>query len=197
MDVKPYLDYLDKEMTIMGILSGICIAGPAGILNVALSKDLQGLLWVPGHSFIVVGSVLCVIASLFFYKERSTLAWYYGQICLAEATTTKENATSELTEWLEEADSWATWWSYGVGFTFLIAGFSEYLLAFLFLFLPKYWAWLGTNSHTAKGFALFVCLGAVCVVAPIQYYVRIHYTLSEDAWIDFRNDIFQRFKRGK
>jgi hypothetical protein len=33
VDVKQYLEYLDKEMTIMGILSAVSVAAPAGILN--------------------------------------------------------------------------------------------------------------------------------------------------------------------
>jgi len=36
IDTKKYLEYLDKEMTIMGILSAIAIATPAGVLNALL-----------------------------------------------------------------------------------------------------------------------------------------------------------------
>jgi hypothetical protein len=41
MYTKKYLEYLDKEMTIMGILSAVCVAAPAGILNAVLSKDSE------------------------------------------------------------------------------------------------------------------------------------------------------------
>jgi hypothetical protein len=57
MDTKKYLEYLDKEMTIMGILSAVCVAAPAGILNAVLSKDsdVKSMFWNPGHFFIVIG----------------------------------------------------------------------------------------------------------------------------------------------
>ncbi len=85
METKEYLDYLSKEMTIMGILSGVSIATPAGILHAVLSKDDPGNLWSSGQVFIAAGSVLCVMAAGFFYKQRSLLAWYYDQIALTEA----------------------------------------------------------------------------------------------------------------
>lgn len=33
---KDYREYLDKEMTIMGILSAVSVAAPAGVLNFVL-----------------------------------------------------------------------------------------------------------------------------------------------------------------
>jgi hypothetical protein len=38
MEAKQYLEYLDKEMTIMGILSGVSVAVPAGILSTVLGE---------------------------------------------------------------------------------------------------------------------------------------------------------------
>jgi hypothetical protein len=131
MDTTRYAEYLDKEMTIMGIVSAVSLAAPAGILSVVLGdhSDIKTALWNTGQFFIVAGSVLCVVASLYFYKQRSMLAWFYGQICLAEALEDKATRIEKLRKWLTDADSWATWWPYSWGFTTLVAGFVEYLLA--------------------------------------------------------------------
>jgi hypothetical protein len=107
MDAKQYLEYLDKEMTIMGILSAVAVAAPAGILSAVLANhnDVKTALWNTGQIFILAGSVLCIIAAFCFYKERSLLAWFYGQICLTEALTNKKSISARLGEWLREADS--------------------------------------------------------------------------------------------
>ena len=49
-DAKTYLEYLDKEMTIMGILSAVAIAAPAGILNALLGDKnaFKDQLWGAG-----------------------------------------------------------------------------------------------------------------------------------------------------
>jgi len=39
LDPKHYLDYLDKEMTIMGILSAFCVAVVAALLNGIFTAD--------------------------------------------------------------------------------------------------------------------------------------------------------------
>jgi hypothetical protein len=66
MDPKPYLDYLDKEMMIMGILSAFAVAAPAGILVTSIGKDskIAGQFWDSAEIFIVFGSIYCVVAAL-------------------------------------------------------------------------------------------------------------------------------------
>jgi hypothetical protein len=82
--VEIYLNYLDKEMTIMGILSTFAIAVPAFVLERAFSAgsgffyDLRTL----GQNYLLTGSALMLLAAAAFYKQRSQLAWYYGQIAL-------------------------------------------------------------------------------------------------------------------
>jgi hypothetical protein len=195
MEVKQYLEYLDKEMTIMGILSAVSIGAPAAILNFALSKDAQRLLWNPAHFFLVVGSTLCVLAALLFYKQRSVLAWYYGQMCLAEALSTQKSATLTLREWLLDADSWETWWPYCCGFTFLIAGFSEFVSALFLLLVPQHWSWLSAHLFAAKLIICLVPVVAAALIAPLQWYVRTTYKFSDSAWSDFRADLFRRLRR--
>jgi len=195
MDTKKYLEYLDKEMTIMGILSAVCVAAPAGILNAVLSKDsdVKSMFWNPGHLFIVMGSALCILAALMFYKERSSLAWYYGQICLAEELEDKRSASAKLREWLREADSWEAWWPYSWGFTFLIAGIAEYLLALFFLLAPPYWPWLLTNLHAIKVVTFVVCPVLAGCIAAAQWYALTHYKFSDDYWADLREDVAKHF----
>jgi hypothetical protein len=50
MDTTRYAEYLDKEMTIMGILSAVSLAAPAGILSVVLGDhgDVKTALWNTG-----------------------------------------------------------------------------------------------------------------------------------------------------
>ncbi len=199
MDPKQYLEYLDKEMTIMGILSAVAVAAPAGILSTVLANhsDVKTALWNTGQFFILAGSVLCIIAAFCFYKERSLLAWFYGQICLTEARTNKKPISTQLGEWLREADSWETWWPYSWGFTFLVVGIAEYLLALFFLLAPSQWHWLLAHLHAVKVVGFVACPVAAGLVAGVQWYVLTHYKFSDDYWTDFGSDILNRVLRKK
>src|SRR5271155_1026767 len=142
MDTKPFLEYLDKEMSIMGILSAVSVLAPGGILSSVLANDKStaAALWNDTSVFIVAGSTLCIIAGLCFYKQRANLAWFYGQICLDQALTNNDNERAR--QWLQDADSWEVWWLYSWGFTFLAAGFVEYFLAVSLHIAPQRWCWL-------------------------------------------------------
>ena len=81
---KTYLDYLDKEMTIMGLLSTFCVAVVALALERVASAKEGGLVavWELGYRFIVIGSGLmlgvaiivlvpwCWILSLKNYRDK-------------------------------------------------------------------------------------------------------------------------------
>ena len=191
METKQYLDYLDKEMTIMGVLTAVAVVAPGAILNAALTSDKGQMcaLWNAEPFFIVTGSVLCILAALFFYQQRSTLAWYYGQISLEETVGTKESV--KLREWLLEADSWATWWPYGWGFIFLIVGFVEYFLAFLFFLLPQRWPWLGNHVSLVKTILFCACLLVAFATALEEWFIRTRYRFSDhpraDCWAAIMN----------
>ena len=199
MHTKQYLEYLDKEMTIMGILSAVSVAAPAGILSTILADHdgVKARLWDAGQFFILVASVLCVIAALFFYKERSGLAWYYGQICLAEAVSDQKSSSQKLREWLLEADSWETWWPYSLGFTSLLAGMAEYLLAAFFFLAPPRWPWLLAHLGSVKVVAFSACPLVAVATAAMQWYVLTRYKFSDDYWGDFRSDMVTGFRRKK
>jgi hypothetical protein len=108
IDTKKYLEYLDKEMTIMGILSAVSIAAPAGILNALLGDKsiFKDQLLGAGPFFVMLGSVSCILAALSFYGERSRLAWYYGQICLTEALDSDASDELQVDNLMLGADSW-------------------------------------------------------------------------------------------
>lgn len=126
--VKAYLDYLDKEMNIMGILSTFCAGVVALVADKAVSAkaDEGRVLEILEDrvSLVFLGSVLIILAAFFFYSQRSLLAWYYGQISLYLAQGGRGGE-----DWLKEADSWATWLRYRVAFSCLGVGFLEYGLS--------------------------------------------------------------------
>lgn len=189
-NVKPYLEYLDKEMTIMGLLSAISLFAPGGILSVVLAERTDARLWNSSHIFILEGSVLCVLAAFWFYKQRSILAWSYGQICLTEAIGKGEKAGAELREWVRKVDSWATWWPYSWGFTCLFIGFIEYLFAVIFLEAPPHWRFLNDHLYPAKVIALLVSLLGV-PFATLQRHVLTRYKFSDGYWADFWSDLLK------
>jgi hypothetical protein len=185
-DTKKYLDYLDKEMTIMGILSAVAIAAPAGVLNALLgTKDyFKDQLWAAGPFFVVIGSILCVLSAALFYKERSLLAWYYGQMCLTESLDDGNDISRQLRVYMRDADSWETWIPYSWGFTALVAGFVEYCSAIL-LVLAR------TNSTMSSW---MIVIGRVLpflaiAIALVQRYVWKHYSFSDAPWADFWSDV--------
>ena len=87
-----YLDYLDKEMGIMGDLSTFCLAVPSlffeRVISAATSSiahDLHETLWRNGSLHLIIASILMFAGAAFFNKQPSQLAWYYRQIALKMA----------------------------------------------------------------------------------------------------------------
>jgi len=74
-----------------------------------------------------------VTAALFFYLQRSTLAWHYGEISFAVATElaegTSEAGNAAILVSLDDAHSWSTWNRYKFGWSFLAVTAVEILLA--------------------------------------------------------------------
>jgi len=130
MQADPYLEYLDKEMTIMGILSAFAVACPAAVLN-ALSETKASrwadAIGAAGWPLMYAGSLALLLAALLFYQQRSRLAYYYGQVALEQARSNEGLVKEHMTE----ADSWETWVPYHGAFAWLLAGTGEYALAVL------------------------------------------------------------------
>jgi hypothetical protein len=120
-DPKQYLEYLDKEMTIMGILSTFCVAAASLVVDRVCSADKESFfrnLSVHQTTSIFLGSGLLVAAGLCFYLQRSRLAHFYGGIAMSLAHP--GNHKWETNSWLKEAYSWNSWLRYRTGFTFLM-----------------------------------------------------------------------------
>ena len=117
---KAYLEYLDKEMTIMGILSTFCVAAAALVVDRVASAEKDSLFHslAGTHPFqVFLGAGLLMGAGLFFYLQRSRLAHFYGSICMSVA---EPDCTEWDTQrWLVEAYSWATWIKYRIAFLLL------------------------------------------------------------------------------
>jgi hypothetical protein len=129
INVERYLSYLDKEMTIMGILSGFCGAALALAIKLLSSKDLPSrLVDIPSYAPVSLSLALLLLlfAALSFYRQRSLLAWYYGQIALEDSAHITNH---RLPKWLKNADGWDTWMHYQRGFAFLAGTFGELVLA--------------------------------------------------------------------
>jgi hypothetical protein len=115
-----FLDYLDKEMTIMGILSTFCIAAAALVIDRVASADKASFFksMLADHPVqIFVGSGLLIAAGLFFYLQRSHLAHLYGSTCISMAAPSATEWTTD--RWLVEAYTFATWLRYRIGFFLL------------------------------------------------------------------------------
>jgi hypothetical protein len=117
---KAYLEYLDKEMTIMGILSTFCVAAAALVIDRVGSADKSSFFGGLAANHIVqvfVGCGLLMLAGLYFYLQRSVLAHYYGSLCMSMAKPGSHDWNTE--RWLIEVYSWITWLRYRLGFMFL------------------------------------------------------------------------------
>jgi hypothetical protein len=117
---KLYLDYLDKEMTIMGILSTFCVAAAALVIDRVASAEHNsffGQLAVAHLVQILIGASFLMASGLCFYLQRADLAWYYGGICMSVAKP--DTHEWDTKRWLKEMYSWAPWLKYRAGFMFL------------------------------------------------------------------------------
>lgn len=120
-NIKGYVDYLDKEMTIMGILSTFCIVSLGFVAEKLIfpDKDSNTAFWenVTFLCFLGLGGFLS--AGWCFYRQRSLLAWYFGQISLYKARGDEEKVKSLLTD----SDAWSNWTWYQGGFGGLFLAF--------------------------------------------------------------------------
>jgi hypothetical protein len=113
-----YRDYLDKEMTIVGVLAAFA----TGAAALVIKEWLQTPLWERSTVCVLAGSIGMIFSALCFYLERSHLAWLYGQISLAAA-----RSNEGVDDWIERADSWGAWFWYRTAF--VLVTFSIFALA--------------------------------------------------------------------
>lgn len=125
-----YLEYLNTEMTIMGILTAFAGAVPSFVLDrTAGSKEATWLsaLWISNSTLVLLGSCCLFLAALYFYRQRSLLAYYAGQIALDGTPASFGDKT--LAEWITEADLWTKWDYYARAFSLTTLGFIYYGVA--------------------------------------------------------------------
>lgn len=140
-DHESYLRYLTTEMTIMGILSAFFVAVPAWLLEKTLSAEQGSIAYSclselsRAQIYLVVASILFFIAAIFFYRQRSQLAWFYGQIALE--TAIPEYTEHRINEWLKEADSWESWIPYNTAFWISFFAVAQCVLAALSIFFEQ------------------------------------------------------------
>lgn len=179
--VERYLGYLDKEMTIMGILSGFCIATLGLSIKVLADKpDLASRLWSGCPVPFVLAHLMLLAAALSFYRQRSLLAWYYGQIALQDSGY---STGFDLGRWLRDADGWDTWMNYQRGFWLLGGCFCETLVAasaFLIRLEPA------RASSAIRWVAIVLAaMFAACIL--IQKLILQKWAHVEDPYAEFRN----------
>lgn len=121
----------------MGLLSAfsVALASFATDRIVSADKGILRDLWIAGRDHVIAGAVTAVLAAFFFYLQRSHLAWYYGQIALAQS----RGATSPepVGDWLSRADGWDTWVRYQAGFITLTLSFACYGYAVAEVLSPR------------------------------------------------------------
>jgi hypothetical protein len=140
MKAEHYLDYLDKEMSIMGVLSTFCLAVPSLFLERVISADEKSIahdfllkLWCDSWLFLVIATLMMFFRAVYFYKQRSRLAWYYGQIALKMALSSY--TAHELEKWLKKADGWETWIPYHWAKCAIIFAVTGFTLAVLSVYI--------------------------------------------------------------
>lgn len=173
-----YCDYLDKEMTIMGLLSAFAVLVAGLVLDRTAAADPEKLpalatLWSDQREFLGVGSIALLLAALCFYLQRSLLAYYIGQLRFSTTVARyKKPSTKKL---LEDADSWATWIQYQTGFVLLGLGFTLYAFAFYASLLKDQSPWrLVTIACTVAG-----------LIAVLNAAVKTCFSYHDEPWYDF------------
>lgn len=165
---EPYLQYLDKEMGIMGILSTFCIAVPSLILERLLTAKENELarIWTNGEVYFWIASVLMFFAASLFYKQRSLLAFYYGRISMGKPPEIdKDRMGNTLVDWKDWADMWTTWIPYNVAFWVAGAATVEYSLGFVSYY------YLMTQCRTLN-WQVWPPVGLVVIVAVMIFIMK-------------------------
>jgi len=117
---------------------------------------------------------------LFFYKQRSLLAYYVGQLRFSQTDARYTEITAKGL--LQDADSWAMWTNYQTAFVLLtlgvnLYGFALYALLFLDLAAPPQTV-ANTLGPVAGSF-----LGAA-FVAVVNWLVMTRYRYHDRPWVD-------------
>jgi hypothetical protein len=105
--LKLYFDYLKVDMSIMGVLSAFCVGVAALILKQVLDVKTKGEdtylvdVWQNGRSCIIAATILMLVASLLFYRQRSRLARTYFDLAYRNLhpDAEKDSMVDETSGW--------------------------------------------------------------------------------------------------
>ena len=135
---KAYLEYLDKESRLVGIVSTFALAAAAFAIEKPLSAanaTAMADVWRYGAVYVSVGSALLLTAALLFYRQRSLLAYMAGKIALVLARNdlgvTDKVSRRRLLKLFAEVDGWSMWYFYQAGFVAVTAGMAALGVALL------------------------------------------------------------------
>jgi hypothetical protein len=114
-----YVTYLLNEMTIMGILSTFCVVVIGGFITVFSNVSKDSALWLRDFwreegAFVLFGLTAVLIAAFLFYRQRSILSYYVGQIYLSVYDSAIADGSAH--ELHERANNWITWRFYRLAF---------------------------------------------------------------------------------
>jgi len=158
---KFYLEYLEKEMTIMGLLSTFCVAVVALVLEKVLGAKASENMFLAdigqhGRWPLMVASAWMIFAAFYFYRQRSRLAWLYGQIALSLSKNPLETK-----DWLMEADAWTTWLHYHAAFAFMVLGFLYYAAAVWSASAANVATWISIHYILSFGLPALIALAVL------------------------------------
>ena len=136
--VQPYLEYLDKEQTVQGILCSFCILTVAGLVTKVLLAPsntgsfinyLQGV----GFGYVLATLISFSAAAFLFYQQRSQLLGLHGYLVLALAQEAVPKGRRRADSWTFEeallyADSYSLWNPYQCALGALYTAAAEALL---------------------------------------------------------------------
>ncbi len=119
-----FVDYLNTEMTIMGILSTFCMLVVGGFVSILanIAKDQAEWLrtfWPEQRAFLFCGFGLVLVAAFLFYRQRSIMSYYVGQIYLSSHY--EELADGSAQDLHARANGWITWRFYRQAFICLFS----------------------------------------------------------------------------
>ena len=176
--IAAYVGYLDKEMTIMGVLTGFCVVGGGLVLDRTLGASEAGVLgklWMNESPSILLLAACLFVAGLLFYRQRSLLAFYYGQLLLTE--TRLSYVGGRGLQLLEDADAWDTWCSYDAAFWFVFAAAAYAVIAIV----------SGATQPPFKpGIWILGVPGTIAILAAaLVWYVQTVFAHNDEPWADW------------
>jgi hypothetical protein len=143
-----FLDYLEKENTILGVISTFCILAAAFVIKEVLSASSGQIEQVAKDAitYIYIGSALMFYAGHRYFRQRSLIAWYQGQISLAIVHDDKRL----LNDTINEVDTRFAWRYYNTASVITWFAFIEYSFALIttgsqFQFLKEHQLFISTG----------------------------------------------------